>query len=333
MGHNSLTFARPSGSYKWDTVRIECSVTKAVLKFLIFANRGLACLEMGVPDKRIPEESSQNFSHLAFYLPLLKRLIKKNKSLGNMGRLCPKFDLREEQPIRSREMVQCSSAQLPLRDLPSKHGREPFSSAADVGWLCLCCWKTGVINSIWATFLPSFRQNLRISGIQPWESDSRGTTLSSFLQGRKLTLPGHWPQACVHFMCFSTLRKTTIRCCLPVFNTQRRANMLGSECLKNKISERKKNPNQLWHHLGKLELVWKWVEFLFTSPHMITLQKNNTSAKKKKKKRSKPTQILHFVEANLPLLYNYVWPGWALQPSSCLPLPCSTRARDIGSWV
>lgn len=181
-------------------------------------------------------------------------------------------------------MVKCSSAQLPLRDLPCKHGREPFSDAADVGWLCLSCWETGVINSIWAMFLPSFRQNLRISGIQPWESDSRGTTCTGFLWGRKLTLPGHWPRACVHFMCFSTLRKTTIRCCLSVFNTQRWANnMAGERMLEKQISERKKKPNQLWHHLGEFELVWKWAEYLFAPPHMITLQKNNTSAKKKKK--------------------------------------------------
>lgn len=187
-------------------------------------------------------------------------------------------------------MVKCSSAQLPLRDLPCKHGREPFSSAADVGWLRLCCWKTGVINSIWATFLPSFRQSLGISGIQPWESDSGGTTCTGFLQGRKLTLPGHWPQACVHFMCFSTLRKTTIRCCLPVFNTQRRANnMSGERMLEKQISERKKKTNKKTTQptLTPLGWIWaclevNWIPFC-TSPHEHLTEKQHLSQNKKKR--------------------------------------------------
>lgn len=211
---------------------------------------------------------------------------KRDKSLGNTGRLCPELDLKGEQPIRSREMVKCSSAQLPLRDLPCKHGREPFSSAADVGWLRLCCWKTGVINSIWATFLPSFRQSLGISGIQPWESDSGGTTCTGFLQGRKLTLPGHWPQACVHFMCFSTLRKTTIRCCLPVFNTQRRANnMSGEQMLEKQISERKKKTNNnptnsdtTWVNLSLFGSELNTFEHLAEKQHLS----------QKKKKRANP---------------------------------------------
>lgn len=238
-------------------------------------------------------------------------------------------------------MVNCSSAQLPLGDLPSKHGQESLSIAADVGWLCWRCWKTEVINSIWATFLPSFRQNLRYTALGEWFTRYHSHRASSegeswHFQDTDLepvrvfnvSAPSGKPQLEVASLCLTLRNEQSKR--------------LGNEWLKNSVRKTKKMKQILFflpksprHHLGEFELIWKGAEYLFAPPRIITLQKNNPSAKKTKR-QTHTDFALCGGKTLLQLCLRYTTTSGQAEPwtrSSCLRLLCSTRALDAGSWV